>query len=164
MKYIMISEKYRNAFSEVSIILEHLRKEDYDKISKELIEAIEENKNNEYKFVLQQNVELKDQNLMPETRAILFNLFYDYYADEKQKAIIQDIWRVQDRKDDLEKQGKYDIDVFKDNRNKSSIEESETTAENTEENIENGDNNKIAVKKESIIISIFKRIINLFKK
>ncbi len=160
----MVSEKYRNAFSEVSIILEHLRKEDYDKISKELIEAIEKNKNNEYKFALQDDVELKDQNLMPETRAILFNLFYDYYADEKQKAIIQDIWRTQSRKEDIEKQGKYDIDVFKDNRNKSSIEESETTAENTEENIENGDNNKIAVKKESIIISIFKRIINLFKK
>jgi len=160
----MVSEKYRNAFSEVSIILEHLRKEDYDKISKELIEAIEKNKNNEYKFALQDDVELKDQNLMPETRAILFNLFYDYYADEKQKAIIQDIWRAQSRKEDIEKQGKYDIDVFKDNRNNSSIEESETTAENTEENIENGDNNKIAVKKESIIISIFKRIINLFKK
>ena len=160
----MVSEKYRNAFSEVSIILEHLRKEDYDKISKELIEAIEKNKNNEYKFALQDDVELKDQNLMPETRAILFNLFYDYYADEKQKAIIQDIWRTQSRKEDIEKQGKYDIDVFKDNRNNSSIEESETTAENTEENIENGDNNKIAVKKESIIISIFKRIINLFKK
>ena len=82
----MVSEKYRNAFSEVSIILEHLRKEDYDKISKELIEAIEKNKNNEYKFSLQDDVELKDQNLMPETRAILFNLFYDYYADEKQKG------------------------------------------------------------------------------
>ena len=159
----MVSEKYRNAFSEVSIILEHLRKEDYDKISKELIEAIEKNKNNEYKFALQDDVELKDQNLMPETRAILFNLFYDYYADEKQKAIIQDIWRTQSRKEDIEKQGKYDIDVFKDNRNKSSIEESETTAENTEENIENVDNNKIAVKKESIIISVFKKIINLFK-
>ena len=160
----MVSEKYRNAFSEVSIILEHLRKEDYDKISKELIEAIEKNKNNEYKFVLQDNVELKDQNLMPETRAILFNLFYDYYADEKQKTIIQDIWRVQSRKEDIEKQGKYDIDVFKDNRNNNLKEETEDSiTKNNEENVENVDNNKIAVKKESIIISVFKKIINLFK-
>ena len=160
----MVSEKYRNAFSEVSIILEHLRKEDYDKISKELIEAIEKNKNNEYKFVLQDNVELKDQNLMPETRAILFNLFYDYYADEKQKTIIQDIWRVQSRKEDIEKKGKYDIDVFKDNRNNNIKEETEDSiTKNNEENVENVDNNKIAVKKESIIISVFKKIINLFK-
>ena len=119
----MVSEKYRNAFSEVSIILEHLRKEDYDKISKETIDAIENNKNRDYEFFLKENVELKDQNLMPETRAILFNLFYDFYADEKQKSLIHDIWRAERRKDELEKQGKYDIDVFKDNNSSNDKEE-----------------------------------------
>ena len=119
----MVSEKYRNAFSEVSIILEHLRKEDYDKISKETIDAIENNKNRDYEFFLKENVELKDQNLMPETRAILFNLFYDFYADEKQKSLIHDIWRAERRKDELEKQGKYDINVFKDNNSSNDKEE-----------------------------------------
>ena len=72
----MVSEKYRNAFSEVSIILEHLRKEDYDKISKETIDAIENNKNRDYEFFLKENVELKDQNLMPEQfYSIYFMIF-----------------------------------------------------------------------------------------
>ena len=149
----MVSEKYRNAFSEVSIILEHLRKEDYNKISKETIDAIEKNKNNDYEFVLQDNVELKDQNLMPETRAILFNLFYDFYADNKQKSIIHDIWRAERRKEELEKQGKYDVDVFKNNNssNNEIVFQTDQVALTTKEN-------------DNILIRIFNKIKNIFRK
>ena len=84
----MISENYRNAFQEVYIILEHLRKEDYDKISGDLIKAINENKNNDYFFELENGIELKKQNLMPETRAILFNIFRDYLCTSKQRIAI----------------------------------------------------------------------------
>ena len=154
----MISENYRNAFQEVYIILENLRKEDYDKISNKTIEALKENKNNDYFFELENGIELKNQNLMPETRAILFNLFYDYYADEKQKAIIQDIWNAQNRKEDLEKQGKFDVDVFKNENNKNDLSNSNALDDDKMEE------NKITVKKENIIRKIINKIISIIKK
>ena len=40
-----ISQKYKNAFTEVYEILETLDKEDYEKIPEELIEIIIKNKN-----------------------------------------------------------------------------------------------------------------------
>jgi len=159
----MISENYRNAFQEVYIILENLRKEDYDKISNKTIEALKENKNNDYFFELENGIELKNQNLMPETRAILFNLFYDYYADEKQKAIIQDIWNAQNRKEDLEKQGKFDVDVFKNETNKNENNKDDLSSSNAldDDKIEE---NKITVKKENIIRKIINKIISIIKK
>ena len=164
----MISENYRNAFQEVYIILENLRKEDYDKISNKTIEALKENKNNDYFFELENGIELKKQNLMPETRAILFNIFYDYYADEKQKAIIQDIWNAQNRKEDLEKQGKFDVDVFKNENNKNETIKNE----NNKNDLSNSnaldddkmEENKITVKKENIIRKIINKIISIIKK
>ena len=37
--------------------------------------------------------------------------------------MIHDIWRAERRKDELEKQGKYDINVFKDNNSSNDKEE-----------------------------------------
>ena len=168
-----VSQIYKNAFTEVSVILEHLRKEDYDKISGDLIKAINENKNNDYFFELENGIELKKQNLMPETRAILFNIFYDYYADEKQKAIIQDIWNAQNRKEDLEKQGKFDVDVFKNENNKNENNKNENIKNENNKNDLSSSNvldddkmeeNKITVKKENIIRKIINKIKSIFKK
>ena len=186
----MITENYRNAFTEVYMVLEHLKKEDYDKISNDFIKVIDANKNNDYNFILDPNLELKNQNLLPETRGILFNLFYDYYADEKQKKLIQDIWRAKDRKEDLEKQNKYNINVFKDktsNRNGenlnsnynqidisiktdqinnvSQISDKLSFESNDLPNTDISDtNNEIIVKKDNIFIKIFNVIKNAFKK
>ena len=161
----MVAENYRNAFSEVSVILEHLRKEDYDKISDDMIQAIESNKNNDYVFTLEKDIELKDQNLMPETRAILFNLFYGYYADEKQKQIIQDIWRAQNRKEDIEKQGKYSLDVFK-SKNNNKIDEllSEDNYSSVNNININTEVNQLVNKKENIFTKIISKIKKLFNK
>lgn len=161
----MVAENYRNAFSEVSVILEHLRKEDYDKISDDMIQAIESNKNNDYVFTLEKDIELKDQNLMPETRAILFNLFYGYYADEKQKQIIQDIWRAQNRKEDIEKQGKYSLDVFK-SKNNNKIDEllSEDNYSSVNNININTEVNQLVNKKENIFTKIVRKIKKLFIK
>ena len=161
----MVAENYRNAFSEVSVILEHLRKEDYDKISDDMIQAIESNKNDDYVFTLEKDIELKDQNLMPETRAILFNLFYDYYADEKQKQIIQDIWRAQNRKEDIEKQGKYSLDVFK-SKNNNKIDEllSEDNYSSVNNININTEVNQLVNKKENIFTKIVRKIKKLFIK
>ena len=72
--------KYKNAYTEVYEIIEQLNEEEYNKIPSEVIKAIEENRNTEYEFELDEDIELKDQELLPETKAILFNLFRDYLS------------------------------------------------------------------------------------
>ena len=81
---------YGSAYMEVYTILSLLDKEEYEKIPKNVIDVIERNKDNEYNFELNENKELKDQELQVETRAILFSLYRDYLApEEHRKKIIQ---------------------------------------------------------------------------
>ena len=47
-----------------------------------------ENMNQEYEFYLDGELELKDQLMLPETKAILFNLFRDYLSTQEQKEKI----------------------------------------------------------------------------
>ena len=77
--------KYKNAYTEVYEIIKQLDEEEYNKIPSEVIKAIEENRNTEYEFDLDEDIELKDQELLPETKAILFNLFRDYLSTAEQK-------------------------------------------------------------------------------
>ena len=78
----------RDAYKEVYIVLQDLNEEDYNRIPPEIIETIKENSNEEYEFVLNDELELKEQLLLPETKAILFNLFRDYLATPVQKEKI----------------------------------------------------------------------------
>ena len=80
--------KYKNAYTEVYEIIEQLNEEEYSKIPPQVIKAIEENRNTEYEFELEEDIELKDQELLPETKAILFNLFRDYLSTPEQKEKI----------------------------------------------------------------------------
>ena len=78
----------KNAYAEVYKILQELNEEEYNKIPPEVIETIEANRNEEYEYELDNELELKDEPMLPETKAILFNLFRDYLATPEQKAKI----------------------------------------------------------------------------
>ena len=77
-----------NAYTEAWIVLQNLDAEEYDKIPPELIKVIEKNRNVQYEFELDNELELKEQILLPETKAILFNIFRDYLATAVQKEKI----------------------------------------------------------------------------
>ena len=76
---------YKNALVEVESILNCLKHEDYCKIPKEIIDAIEINKDEDYIFEYDENLDFKDWKLMQETRAILYNLFKKYLATNEQR-------------------------------------------------------------------------------
>ena len=65
----------RNAYTEVYTILQELSEEEYNKIPLEVIEAIRTNRNEEYEYELNYELQLKEHQMLPETKAILFNLF-----------------------------------------------------------------------------------------
>lgn len=135
-----------NAYTEVYTILQELNEEEYSKIPPEVLETIEENMNKEYEFILDDELELKEQQMLPETKAILFNLFRDYLATTEQKEKIIKMQNEERQKNELKKQQNYNVDVF---QNKTKI---------STKTIENQDNELIKYKE-----SIFSKICNFFK-
>ena len=102
----------RNAYKEVYVILQDLNEEEYNKIPPEVVITIKENMNEEYEFYLDNELELKDQIMLPETKAILFNLFRDYLAMPEQKEKIIKMQNEERQKNELKKQNKYNTDIF----------------------------------------------------
>ena len=102
----------KNAYTEVYTILQELNEEEYNKIPPEIIEAIRTNRNEKYEYELDENLELKDHQMLPETKAILFNLFRDYLATPEQKEKIIRMQNEERRKNELKKQQQYNVDVF----------------------------------------------------
>ena len=104
--------KYKNAYTEVYEIIKQLDEEEYNKIPSEVIKAIEENRNTEYEFDLDEDIELKEQELLPETKAILFNLFRDYLSTPEQKEKILKMQAEERRKNEQNKSEQYNLDIF----------------------------------------------------
>ena len=92
-----------NAYTEVYTILQDLNEEEFNKIPAEIIETIEANRNEEYEYELDDELELKEQPMLPETKAILFNLFRDYLATPEQKAKIIRMQNEERQKNELKK-------------------------------------------------------------
>ena len=137
----------KNAYTEVYTILQELNEEEYNKIPPEIIQAIRINKNEEYEYELDENLELKDHQMLPETKAILFNLFRDYLATPEQKEKIIRMQNEERQKNELKKQKRYNADIFA-NRQKEDI------------NQQNNEATQIMRYKENI----FKKILNRIKK
>ena len=137
----------KNAYAEVYTILQELNEEEYNKIPPEIVEAIKVNRSEEYEYFLEDELELKDQPMLPETKAILFNLFRDYLANPEQKSKIIRMQNEARQKNELKKQQMYNIDVF---ANRQKEDKVQTNSEKTQ----------IVKYKENI----FKRILNKIKR
>ena len=137
----------KNAYTEVYTILQELNEEEYNKIPIEVIEAIKLNRNEEYEYELDDELELKEQPMLPETKAILFNLFRDYLATPEQKIKIIRMQNEERQKNELKKQQKYSTEIFA-NRQKENIVK------------QNNNETHIIEYKENL----FRRILNRIKK
>ena len=117
-----------NAYTEVYTILQDLNTEEYNKIPPKIVKAIEENMNEEYEYELDEDLELKNQPMLPETKAILFNLFRDYLATSEQKEKIIKMQNEERQKSELKKQQQYNANVFQ-NKTKENINQSKELIE-----------------------------------
>ncbi len=147
----MINTVYTNAYKEVLIVISNLVKEDYEKIPKEYIKFLKENCNNEYEFIYDTSKSFNEQELLDDTKYILFGLFEKYGAAEIQKAKINTYkinYRNQLEKQKIEKYNSNDI--FKNEQGKN-IEENVIPTE-------------MIVYKENIFKKLIKRIKRFFHK
>ena len=148
----------RKAYTEVYTILQDLDEEEYNKIPPEVIETLDTNRNKEYEYFLDDELELKDQPMLPETKAILFNLFRDYLATPEQRTKIIKMQNEARQKNELKKQQMYNTDVF---ANKSI---NKTTKVDENEVKTNNEEKQIVEYKENIFKRILNKIKSLFMK
>lgn len=148
--------KYANAFTEVYKILNCLNTEEFEKIPKKLITVIENNRNINYKYIVNDNTDLTQQEMLSETKAILFNIFVNYLSTPEQKEKINQIKYMNYERIEKQKREKYKTNIFE-----------EKEVKNIENNEKEQNRNIMAlieVKKESFFIKILNRIRRLIRK
>lgn len=119
----MAKDKYSKAYTEVLEILKHLPKNEYDKIDKEKIKFFEKNKDISYKFSINPEISLDEQNISIEANSIIVTLFQDYFASEKQKEKLNIILKENEKKYQEEIRNKYNPDDIFKNKNTKKVNE-----------------------------------------
>ncbi len=151
---MVLTETYKNAFTEVNTIINYIEDEDYNKIPEDVISVIEENRNQDYEYEMNDELDIFNQPMLPETKAILFNFFRDYWAKPEQKEIIKSMQREERQKIEEKKKIEYgEYDVFQ-NRNITTKENDENTNKTA----------LIEIKKDNIFIRIINKIKSFFKR
>ena len=122
-----MENNYKIAYKEVIEILKYVPEEDVQKIPEEMLEMFKNKMDKDYVYELDLDKNFEEQNMLEETKAILANIFRDYWATEYQRERI-----INKQKQDLikfenEKQEKYNPNnIFKNNNQK--VNEPSSTA------------------------------------
>ena len=74
-------EKFSKAYKEVSVIIEHLKEEDKNKIPKEFIEMIESKMDNNHIFSYDVTKDISEQDVLRETLSILAYIYINYIGE-----------------------------------------------------------------------------------
>lgn len=147
-----VNIEYANAYSEVLEVLNHMSKEDYNKIPKDMLEMFQTNCNNEYQFRYDLNKEFEEQGISKRAKLIVAILFRDYWATPYQKEKIIAKQNYERQKLEQQKFEKYNPERLFENKRQPIIEEVKNIS------------SMIEVKKEKWYQKIFKVIKNLFKR
>lgn len=143
---------YKKALVEVDAVLSCLDYNEYKKIPTNIINAIENNKDEEYTYDYDEELEYEDWSLMPETKAILYNIFKKYLATEEQRKYLQQKERLENYKIESEKIKKYNSEnLFK----KEKGQETEKVVQE--------ENNKLTVKRDSSFKKFLEKLKSIFR-
>lgn len=148
-----MEKNYSKAYKEVVEILKYVPKESIEKIPQKMRDTFTTKMDNTYNFSIDISKSFEEQELLDETKAILANIFRDYWATPYQKERIQAKERYDMEKIEEEKRAKYNSDIFKIRENKKT--ENKVEEDNTKSNIL-----PVEVKKERF----YEKLINFFKK
>ena len=147
----MVNNDYAKAYTEVLEILKCIPKDDFDKIPKEKIEFYQKNMDKNYNYIIDESVNFNEQSISDITKAILANIFRDYWATEYQKERILAKEKYDIEKLEQEKKERYNSDnIFKN----AALEEREEIRETA----------LVEYKKQNFFNKILNIIMNFFKK
>ena len=107
-----MNNTYSLSYVEVLEILKHIPKEDYEKIPKEKIEFYENNKDKNYVYIYNP----VNPKISRKTDAILINLYKNYIAKDDEKEKINHMLKLNEMKNEQEKQENFDLNNIFDNK------------------------------------------------
>ena len=111
----MITKEYVIAYKEVMTILSYVPKSDVDKIPQEKLEFYKSNMDKEYEYKIDETKQFEEQEMSDITKAVLANIFKDYWATPYQKEKIKAKEEYDLKKIEEEKSKKYNSNnIFKD--------------------------------------------------
>ena len=149
----MVSETYAKAYKEIIEILKYTKKSDVKKIPKEKIIMWKTNMDENWNFKVDTSKNLEDQKILAETRAIIANIFYDYWATDYQKQRIDEKNKKIAEIQEIQKREKYNPDkLFKD-------EHAEKISNISEENY-----SLTVIKENKWYIKIFNKLKKIFNR
>ena len=153
----MINIQDRQAFTDISIIIQMMSKSMKNKINPNFIKLIEENKDTEYVSNINKKIPLKEQTLNENTKIILALIYRDFLCppNERKRLQAKDAKELQEVQEQIENEirEKYNPDDIFKNRSKNINNIPEKQIE--EKNI-------IAFQEEKWYKKIFNLIKNLF--
>jgi len=150
MKQEKLNRRF-DAYNEVYIILNYLEKEEYKKIPQRIITTIDYYRNKSYEYKLNEKLDLMNQKMMPETKAILFNIFRDYLSTDEQRSKIKRMQR-----EDLERSKQKEVE---DHYNENFTEKLKLDEELLKErDIDTKEKKLIRVEKENFIRKLINKI------
>lgn len=161
----MLSEKYSEAAVEVLDILNHMGKEDYDKVPSKFINMLEESASKDYVCELDYSKRLIEMDLSEETKALLGVMFRNYWCAEEKRAAFESKISENERKVQEELREKYNPDNIFGNNSSTSSDENTSSNESEVQSSESSQNmGMIEIEEKSIFKRILNKIISIFKK
>ncbi len=149
-----MEKKYAKAYTEVLEILKHIPEDELERIPKSELQFYEDNCDKNYKYEYNQDLDVDKQAISKEANTVIVALYMNYFANEKQKGIIEKILKQNSIEEERAKNEKYDINkIFEKNQN----EQNETI---------NNENLPVDISKnqDNFIKRIINKIKSLFKK
>ena len=111
-----INKDSKMGMDSLSIILKKIEDEEKRNIPYEIRKAIKEKKDKHYHWNYDESKTLNEQNINRKTIAMLSYLNMEYLLNEKQKKLMEEIHKFNEKKIEKEKSEKYNPDsIFKNN-------------------------------------------------
>lgn len=127
---ILKMERYKDAFVEVDALIEASKQEEKEKISENFRKFIKEKKSKDYKFEIDKNLSLSEQNLMQETKIILSLIYRSYFCTEEERRRLTIKDEEEKEKKERELREKYNTDnLFNKERKNVTVEPKEENKE-----------------------------------
>ena len=154
-----MEDNYAKAYKEIVEILKYVPEESVNKIPKDMRNIFEAEQLKTYNFKIDTEKSFEEQELLEETKAILANIFRDYWATDYQKARIIEK-ENQDREEwERQKREKYNPnDIFK---NRNTTTNDNNISQDIQEQLNEEYNNNLPMEVKE---NYYKKIINFFKK
>lgn len=123
-------DEYSRAYTELLEVLKHFTTSTIEKIPKEVIEMYELNKDKDYEYHYDTDLNFEEQNISHLTKILIANLYIDYWATDEERAIIKEHDSKELEALEIEKNNQYTTyDIFANRKKK--LEEKAQNIENT---------------------------------